>query len=364
MDRRYLLFGAGAAAIAGAGAAYLVASGTGSMADYEAAIAVSRATLAQKPELAELVRFATLAPSGHNTQPWRFRVGANRIDILPDLARRTPVVDPDDHHLFVSLGCAAETLALAGRARGLPGELQFDATGGTLGYAFQPGAAEESQLFEAITTRQSTRTEFDGQPIAPEDLAQLAATAREVPGVDMVLVTERSAIDRLRDLVVAGNSAQMADPAFVDELKSWLRFNPREALDRGDGLFSATTNNPVVPGWLGRLMFDLVFRAASENDKYARQVDSSSGVGVFVAAKADPEHWVATGRACQRFALQATALGLKHAFVNQPVEVPEFRDELAGLVGFAGQRPDIVMRFGRGPQMPFSPRRTVASVLA
>jgi hypothetical protein len=70
------------------------------------------------------------------------------------------------------------------------------------------------------------------------------------------------------------------------------------------------------------------------------------------------------GRACQRFALQATALGLKHAFINQPVEVPALRPELAALLGRPGQRPDVVMRFGFGPLMPYAPRRPVVEVIA
>jgi hypothetical protein len=72
---------------------------------------------------------------------------------------------------------------------------------------------------------------------------------------------------------------------------------------------------------------------------------------------------VAVGQACQRFALQATALGLKHAFINQPVEVPTLRPELAALIGLPGRRPDVVMRFGFGPLMPYAPRRPVADVI-
>ena len=59
-----------------------------------------------------------------------------------------------------------------------------------------------------------------------------------------------------------------------------------------------------VPSWDARL-FDLAFRPESENANYARHLDSSSGVAVFVGERSDPEHWVAVGRACQRFALQA-----------------------------------------------------------
>jgi hypothetical protein len=74
----------------------------------------------------ELIRYATLAPSSHNTQCWKFRVEARAISILPDLSRRCPVVDPDDHHLFVSLGCAAENLIQAALANGLKGDSGFD----------------------------------------------------------------------------------------------------------------------------------------------------------------------------------------------------------------------------------------------
>ncbi len=63
----------------------------------------------------ELVRYATLAASSHNTQPWIFKLEPNQIQVLPDLSRRCPAVDPDDHHLYASLGCATENLLLATR---------------------------------------------------------------------------------------------------------------------------------------------------------------------------------------------------------------------------------------------------------
>lgn len=156
----------------------------------------------------------------------------------------------------------------------------------------------------------------------------------------------------------------MADPAFMRELKHWIRFNPRQALETGDGLFSAATDNPTAPTWLGRLMFDLAFQVATENERYARQVRSSAGIAVFVSERADKAHWVQAGRACQRFALQATALGLKHAFVNQPVKVAALRPALAGLIGMAGRRPDLVVRFGYGAPMPYSARRSVSEVIS
>ncbi|MEN2788168.1 nitroreductase family protein [Sphingomonas oligophenolica] len=363
MNRRQMLIGAGAVAAVGGGGAYAALSGMGSSADYAAAIGPLRRRLADTPSARDLIRYATLAPNGHNTQPWRFRLGVRRIDILPDFSRRTPVVDPDDHHLFVSLGCAAENLSLASAARGAPGVVGFDsADKGSVSFNFESARAMPSAMFDAIPKRQSTRADFDGRAVGQADLDALARAAA-VPGVDLVLLTDRNRIDRLQDLVLAGNSAQMADPAFVRELKSWLRYNPRQALRTGDGLYSVASGNPALPDWLGPHAFDWFSTARLENETYGRQIRSSAGIAVFTGAGEGPAHWVAVGQACQRFALQATALGLKHAFMNQPVEVPRLRPELAALIGLAGRRPDIVMRFGYGPTLPWSPRRPVDAVL-
>jgi nitroreductase len=363
VDRRQLLLSGGALALAGAGAAYMGLRQMGSMADFSETVAATRAVLSARPEISDFLRYATLAPNGHNTQPWRFRVSESRIEILPDFSRRTPIVDPDDHHIFVSLGCAAENLAFAVGARGRPGALSFEPeSDGASVLTFGGGPSVSLALFDAITTRQSTRADYDGKAVGAGDLQSLARAA-EVPGVDLVLLTDRVLMDRVRDLVVAGNSVQIANPAFVQELKSWLRFNPREAARTGDGLFSATTGNPTLPTWLGPQLVDWVFKAGPENDKYARQIRSSSGIAVFIAQRNDREHWVLAGRACQRFALQATALGLKHAYINQPVEVAKLRPELASLVGMPGRRPNLVLRFGHGPSMPYSARRPVEAVL-
>ena len=363
MGRRALLVGGAAVVVGGAGAAWLGARGIGSMGDYDATVARLRSVLSAQPELSDLVRYATLAPNGHNTQPWRFRLGEGRIDILPDFSRRTPVVDPDDHHLFVSLGGAAENLALAGAARGRPGEIVFNPDGqGGLGFSHGEGPPVGSVLFDAIPVRQSTRADYDGRPVRAADLSSLAAAAR-MPGVDVILITDRPQIARLRDLVIQGNTAQLADAAFVRELKSWIRFNPRQALKTGDGLFSVASGNPPLPTWLGSAMFDATFKPKAENDRYAGQLDTSAGVAVFVGEREDKDHWTRVGRSSQRFALQATALGLKCAYTNQPVEVGSLRPELASLIGLTGRRPDLVMRFGNGPTLPFSARKPLATVI-
>lgn len=104
-------------------------SGNEDMERYQDAAARLRAALSDDPAMPELVRYATLAANGHNTQPWRFALNDSRVHILPDLSRHTPVVDPDDHHLYVSLGCAAENFLIAAAAHGRPGAVRFDNAG-------------------------------------------------------------------------------------------------------------------------------------------------------------------------------------------------------------------------------------------
>lgn len=363
VTRRDLLLGAGAAAVAGGGGVWAHRGGMGSMEAYGAAVAAMRHRPALAPQTLDLIRYATLAANGHNTQPWLFRPGGDGITIRPDLQRRTPVVDPDDHHLYVSLGCAAENLALAAAASGRAGAMAFDPTGdGSVRFRYGTGHGVDQALFEAIPRRQSTRSDYDGSRVEAGDLRQLRAAAA-VPGVALVLVSERPAMEKLSDLILAANAAQIGDPAFVAELKHWLRFSPNAALRTGDGLFSAAGGQPALPEWLGPWLFERVFTVKAETDRCARQIASSAGIAVFAAAEADRAHWVQVGRACQRFALQATALGLSCAFLNQPVEVEGFRADLATLVGLPGRRPDIILRFGRGTPLPFSARRPLEAVM-
>ena len=311
----------------------------------------------------DLVRYATLAANSHNTQPWKFQVSDDVISIMPDLSRGCPAVDGDNHHLYASLGCAAENLVQAAGAMGRQAEVSFrDGETPSVDIALTPGPVTRTDLFEAIPKRQCTRAAYDGRAAstAQLDLLKEAATG---PAVDVLLVTDAPKMANIADYVVAGNTVQMADPAFLDELKEWIRFNGREIASKRDGLFSASSGNPTVPRWIGSLMFDWFFTAEAENEKYLDHIKSSAGVAVFASAEDDPKHWVEAGRSCQRFALQATALGLKHAFVNQPVEVASIRPELARYLGLGDRRPDLVVRFGYGPELPKSLRRSVDQVI-
>jgi hypothetical protein len=130
----------------------------------------------------ELVRYATLSPSSHNTQCWTFRLQDQAIVIAPDLARRCPSVDPDDHHLHVSLGCATENLAHAALAAGLNAEARFDSTGpGAITVHLEATRASVTPLFQAISERQCTRGDYDGKPVSADELRLLERAGTGLP---------------------------------------------------------------------------------------------------------------------------------------------------------------------------------------
>jgi hypothetical protein len=123
------------------------------------------------------------------------------------------------------------------------------------------------------------------------------------------------------------------------------------------------SGSPSAPDWLGPTIFGLAFKKGSENKKLARQLRSSAGIAVFVAEQESPEGWIAVGRSFERFALQGTALGIRHSHVNMPIEVPAVRPAFADWLGIPGRRPDLVIRFGKAAPMPMSIRRPLDDVI-
>jgi hypothetical protein len=271
-------------------------------------------------------------------------------------------VDPDDHHVFVSLRCATENLVQAARAHGLKGEALFDPAGDAVRVTLEATQAQATPLFKAIPLRQCTRGDYDGKPLSNEELA-LLQRAGSSDTVRLLMLTQRPAMEQTLDYVMQGNTAQLADAAFIKELKAWIRFNAADAVRMRDGLYSACTGNPNIPSWIGDVAFRWLLTAKGENDKVAQQVRSSAGIAVFAGQTVNKAHWVEVGRCYERFALQATALGVRNAFLNQPVEVAALRQPFANALGLRGQRPDLVVRFGRGPVLPRSLRRPLKAVL-
>jgi len=312
-----------------------------------------------------LVADATMAASSHNTQPWRFEIGENLIRIVPDFTRRCPMVDPDDHHLYVSLGCAAENMVLAAASKGWVTVVEVRSSGDAhwVEVMLRPGTPVASPLADTIPRRQCTRAPYDGRQASVEDLLLLERAASG-KGVIPILITDKNRLAAVAEFVAQGNTVQLRDPRWRKELIAWIRFNEREARRTPDGLWSRTSGNPEMPRALGELLLRVVLTPRAQNRKDVPWTKNSAGVVVFVSDVDDAPHWIEAGRCYERFALQATVLGLRNAFINQPVEVATLRNQLATWLGVGSRCPDLVVRFGYGPEMPKSFRRPVTDVLS
>ena len=333
--------------------------------DYEQQVATTARPLAKEavmPEqMRELVRYATLAANGHNTQPWKFALREDSLEIHPDVSRRLPVVDPHDRELWISLGCALENLLVAARATGYTAAVTYPGAADFIEVRLAADAPQSSPLFDAIPLRQSTRSAYDGRLVPAADLDRVAATPLE-PGITLRFVTNPVDMATVVEYVAQGNLRQYADKAFVDELLAWLRFNKKEALSSPDGLYSRCSGNPEVPHWLGR-MFVSGTKPQQQADADTEKLRSSPGAVVVAADADDKAAWVRTGQVYERLALQMTALGIKSAFLNQPIEVAELRSQFRSALGLGQAAPQLLVRYGYAAALPRSLRRPVAQVL-
>lgn len=207
--------------------------------------------------LSEPVRCATLAANNHNAQAGRSSGDDALITLppdlipglTPDLTCATPVVDPDNHPTCVSLETATETLVIATSAFGLDASTTFDAGDGSIAIALSPGAGVCS-LLNAVNLRQSSQNTFARTPLGSPERVALAQT---VTGSQVARhpIGDAPRKTASRDPVIAENAPQRDDPAFVGQLRDWLRFRESAAVTRAGGLFSGCSGNPSMPQRLG-----------------------------------------------------------------------------------------------------------------
>ena len=310
-----------------------------------------------------LVSYAVLAPSAHNSQPWAFRLGDGVIDVLADRTRRLPVVDPDGRELTMSVGAALGTLLVAAHRFGWHTRVAVfpepDEPDLVARVALAPGAPVDDELFGAITSRRTTRLEFENRAL-PEDLQRdlVVDAHHEHARLDLFTGRERAA---LAELVAEADVVQMADPAFRRELAAWLRPNTGGHRDgiRGYGLGLSDVMAALGP--LVVRTFDTGRRQAARDRQLAQ---GAPHLAVVSTAADDPVAWVAAGRALARVLLRLAAHGATASFLSQPVEIPTLRARVADLVSHRDCGvPQLLLRIGHGPDVPPEPRRPVDDVL-
>ena len=315
--------------------------------------------------LAFLLRYAVLAPSTHNTQPWLFEIRGDHVFISFDRRRALPVVDPQDRLAIMSCGAALYNLRLAIRHFGYKCEVQIlpdphrpDLLASVrLGDEAHP-TEDEERLFAAITRRHTNRKPYSDRRVAPQIMLALESEAEE-EGAWLQIVEERSQREALASLVSEGDRVQWADEQFRLELAAWIRPNVGEVHDGVPG--RSMGYNPIMAAVAPAVIrtFDRGGGVAAHD----RDLVEGSPLMAVLGTHGDSAYaWMEAGQALQAVLLRATAEGLSASFLNQPVELSYLRERLAFAIG-RRDYPQMVFRLGYGPAVTPSPRRLPGEVM-
>ena len=318
-----------------------------------------------REQLRHLVRYAVLAPSAHNTQPWRFRVTEAGIELHADRSRALPVGDPDGRELTISCGAALFLLRVAMRRFGhmdrvhlLPDPRKPDLLALVSRGDEVRASREVLMLFRAIRERRTHRPAFDGRELCAPDLAALREAAEDEGG------WMRPLADPLRtevaELVETADRLQFADGAFRRELASWIRSSARGVEDGipAHALGIPDLLAPLGPALMGRLNLGGM-RGGSDR----RAAETAPLLAVLGTEGDRRNDWLNAGQALARVLLAGRSRGLSAAFLNQPVQVPRLRARLREMLGREGW-PQLILRMGYGQALRPTPRRGVDEVLA
>lgn len=312
-----------------------------------------------------IVGAAVPAPSGHNTQPWRFTRRRDIIELHADRARALPVVDPDDRELVISCGCALQNMEVAARALGrvphtqiLPDPADPDLLARVSIAGRGPADEQAAALFARIPARHTNRGPFVPESIDPAAITRITEAAA-AEGARLVVVTETEAKVALADLIAEGDRVQMADRRFRRELAAWMASNHGH---RPDGIPGYGLGMSDVQAMIGPLVVRRFNIGRSQAAKDRELAAGSPALCMLLTEDDGPRDHLIAGRAHQRATLVAMGEGLWTSYLNQPIEVEGLRPRAADAIGATGH-PQLLTRIGRGEPPRPTPRRPLSAVL-
>jgi len=324
------------------------------------------ADASSRDQLHFLLEFAVRAPSGHNTQPWLFRLSDDYVDLIADRTRALPVVDPFDRELTISCGAAIDHMAVAARQFGrellvdeFPDAADPDLLARiSLRNALSPDGTDH-ELFAAISHRSTSRQAFDDTSF-PDELADRCKSVAAELDIELTLISDRNERMAIGELVAEGDKIQFADPRFRRELASWVHSRRSSTQD---GMSGGAFGMPDILSPIGALVirtFDMGKGVAAGDKK--RIAEASPILAVLSSPNDELHGWLKTGQALSHVLLTLAASGGLASYLNQPIEVEVLRPKLKELVGCEGV-PQLLMRFGYGTACVTSVRRSLDKVL-
>lgn len=309
-----------------------------------------------------LLRYAVLAPSGHNQQPWSFQITHQGVEVFADYTRGLPVIDPDNREMTMSLGAAIANLRVAAAHFGFESTLLFPESadaGAVATIALRETSGPDARmksLFSAIKRRRTNRTPFDGENIEPEALSTLLDVVEAWP--ETFHVVFRQDKQRAADLIAFADQLLMADDAWRSELAACVH----STSGAEDGLAADSLG---IPGPLaGAASFVLRhFDLGSLQAHRDRDLTMSATALLIVTADNDSISLLQAGEALEYLLLTITQVGLQYSFLNAPIQRADLRDRVEMLAG--SKRPaQLLLRIGYGQAVTTpSPRRPLAAVV-
>ncbi|CAN7662390.1 nitroreductase family protein [Trinickia sp. LjRoot230] len=313
------------------------------------------------------LRYAVLAPSNHNTQPWRFIVGSDSVTLCADRLRALPVIDPFDRELIISCGAALFNLRVALSYFGLayaitlfPSRADPDVLahlriidGGHCDTCLAP-------LFQVIHQRVTTRESFADEPVPPATQQQLL-DAVEAEGADAICIANAPMRESLAELVAQADRIQFDDPRFRRELASWI--HPRR---QQDGMPAMSAGMTVLLDMAAPLLTSIIRTFDLGGGLAAAHHALAAGSPLLICLTTPTDGapaWLTAGQALERLLLVAANAGLTASYLNQPIELAVLRERLRTILP-TDSVPQLLLRVGRGGPAPHSPRRPLADVVS
>jgi nitroreductase len=292
------------------------------------------------------IALANCAPSVHNSQPWRWRLGSASVHLFVDPDRALPATDPEGRDLRLSCGAALHHLRIALAAAGLATDVHRLPDPGHPGHlaAVETRPAEPTPddlaLARAIEFRRSDRRLFATWPVPDGFLSMLVHAAAGDGGLLHVVEadSERATVARLFEQAAV---EQALTPDLEQETAAWTG-RTQAARDGVPAVNVPAQRDGAVP--IRR------FAGAEQAQNALGRGESDGTVLALVATTTDgPADQLRAGEALSAVLLTATRLGLATDPVSQPLEVPATRARLRTELLHGVAEPQILLRLGWAP---------------
>ena len=315
-----------------------------------------------------LLRYAILAPSSHNTQPWKVALSDAGIAVYADAARRLPVADPGDRELFMSIGAFLMNLRIAAAHFGFEVRTDYEFGGDfarpVARVRLTPHAPRErvaahlGGLFRALPARHTNRSAFLVTRI-PQHIQDELVSLGRTSQLALRLSCDGAMNERVADLVASADRTLHADPSYRTELAEWVRPNWTRKPDGITGAaFGVGTVASAIGPWATRRLDMGRVQAIRDKNLCAR----APLLAVIEGEDTVAQH-IEAGELLERIWLRLTAEGLSCSFFNVALEVPDLRLNLRTLLGLRAW-PQLLLRIGYSLNEPArSPRRPVDDII-